>query len=1485
MKASVYSDLHPNSPTLFRGIMSIFEKFNTQGMSPADAFEELCCQLFEYWGKGQGQFDGGWTFCNIRGAGGDGGIEAYWANGSSTECYAVQAKWFRSTLTSSQWGQIRNSVNQAIKIRPYLTQYIICIPHNLTSSKIIAHGRTSQGEDAAWRIFKSEIENDSPGLEVVLWDENEINNLLVQHTNEGLRRFWFEKTEVNPETLQMALDKTLARLKARYIPDINEDGGLSIFLDKYLGSHVQRKRLIDDIDGYLEACNTITSMIVSLIAAIRLDLGTNNLFENDNELVLKAESCKNAIECYANKLSIIKTFLAIEGDGLSRTEYEALCSDDISYSAIESFIDDIYGIKNEPSLQNHVYELKGALTSFREYPSTWELCREALETRMNPHCIVVGDQGTGKTCGFASKARAFQCGVSHVPILILASDIPENATWFGIIKQELGLSGTWDEPSLWQALSTYVSLRDIKTDSMLVRSKVAIMVDGLDEKQSSYFWEEKIHEGDAITNRYPRIRFIYSSRPWLINKFEDDQLDDCCYEIATGGDVPVYELFDRYTDHYRIRIEGETQYRYLLNTPNELKLFCNVYKGQTLNQAASTTLSQLTSFEIKRLDTELEKQLSSVVDISRMKPVNTALSSLSQHFMDHESIDEVVIGQNLSQFGISGQAKDATINLLIRYGILLDKKSERTFQEVPDYLNLTEPTCYKPGSRHLWDYCIAQRLLQSDAKNFKEIMASNRNATMLYGVLLVEKKGILPSNDPRLIEAIDEDDLRKIDLYALSNADPNATEKFRPWVLELLRAGGQDFSDVVNGIVARVANYPNHPLGTALLDDYLNSFESPIERDIVWSLPVAAKMDLRNSQLAYYEERRHLKNLPRLDGRETAGQMPLLFAWKLSSLSNLERSHYRRELIKWGMKNPLEFACIFEKFDNCNDPQIREDVFAIAEEIVCQGELEPAAMQRFYAIAIDAVFKCPDKQGNRDAAIRNYARLLAEHCNMNGLLATGEINSCRPPYSFDLNNSVMPINKLASHAKAMHGYGPIHYDLARYVLVDRLASAFHRPQVPHGSNGRYAKLKEIMEASALKAEIDGSLEFEGWIISAAYQYLLDHGFDEAAIQGTIGEDGYRTGGIDRSITIAFGRADHGLRSTVMTIAEKYIWCARNEICGYLADRITISEECPMHQNVQDNAYCSDYRNLLSFESPLFEDAVMRATNLVRSKTPHFPKAFSSSGFDQLSKEEFEEWIKNISSECAFAMLGYNPTADANVEILKGRKGRPAIPIALYSCDWGVNGKNSRIWIHGGVISREEFKELDSHRSTIVDFNEGVSSFITSIALSQSVCYIAPTVTLASPQMIEIDESELVNKNSRVHSRLMPLSGQGVDRLVEKDDYWYFFPSKMAREAAKVKRTDGVHYFNNEGETIFEEVRFGPEFRHQYHALLADGEVLRNALREKGFELVWYATVQRGPNALVGERLGCDFDFSEKSWLIWEEESGKFDTCPIERGVL
>ena len=37
-----------------------------------------------------------------------------------------------------------------------------------------------------------------------------------------------------------------------------------------------------------------------------------------------------------------------------------------------------------------------------------------------PHCLVIGEQGTGKTCGFASEAAGFLEDCKHLPIFIRA---------------------------------------------------------------------------------------------------------------------------------------------------------------------------------------------------------------------------------------------------------------------------------------------------------------------------------------------------------------------------------------------------------------------------------------------------------------------------------------------------------------------------------------------------------------------------------------------------------------------------------------------------------------------------------------------------------------------------------------------------------------------------------------------------------------------------------------------------------------------------------------------------------------------------------------------------------------------------------------------------------------------------------------------------------------------------------------------------------
>jgi len=108
-------------------------KFLTYGDSVMNSFETLCTQLFERflrreYGKQIVKFQ------VINGAGGDGGIEAY-GELKTGEIIAVQAKWFRETISDSEIAQIKNSVDTAKKLRPQIKEYIICIPRDIGSLK------------------------------------------------------------------------------------------------------------------------------------------------------------------------------------------------------------------------------------------------------------------------------------------------------------------------------------------------------------------------------------------------------------------------------------------------------------------------------------------------------------------------------------------------------------------------------------------------------------------------------------------------------------------------------------------------------------------------------------------------------------------------------------------------------------------------------------------------------------------------------------------------------------------------------------------------------------------------------------------------------------------------------------------------------------------------------------------------------------------------------------------------------------------------------------------------------------------------------------------------------------------------------------------------------------------------------------------------------------------------------------------------------
>ena len=90
------------------------------GGSQHNAFEELCCQLAAHEPAPAG--------AEYRRVGvSDAGVECIWRDPDGS-VRAWQAKFFLGPPTAADWGQLDESVHQAIDHYSELTRYTICLP-------------------------------------------------------------------------------------------------------------------------------------------------------------------------------------------------------------------------------------------------------------------------------------------------------------------------------------------------------------------------------------------------------------------------------------------------------------------------------------------------------------------------------------------------------------------------------------------------------------------------------------------------------------------------------------------------------------------------------------------------------------------------------------------------------------------------------------------------------------------------------------------------------------------------------------------------------------------------------------------------------------------------------------------------------------------------------------------------------------------------------------------------------------------------------------------------------------------------------------------------------------------------------------------------------------------------------------------------------------------------------------------------------------
>lgn len=1395
-------------------------RFSNHGESDNHAFEVMCNLLFENWcheeyGKKIVQF----SFVN--GAGGDGGVEAFCILDSG-EIIGVQSKWFPNKLGNSQITQIRNSLETAKKIRPCIVKYIVCIPRDMGSSKIGRYGKlVGNTEDGRWRLFVEEAKKTYANTEIILWDETRIQERLLQPDSIGIYKYWFENTLVFDSQIKTSFIKAInSWAKTKYVPEVYSFGEIYNKLEFFLGTTRLAEKRHKEVAEFVNRLANLKRCYLDLLqlGIPKKERDLQEKIEKDFEIISKCIDDLNIVDQsirYGTRIVFDNHNIGLE-----------CTSSDFKDSSLH------YG------KYFHVNEIEKLLNNIVD--DFYFLQRFLNETADN-RLVIIGNQGTGKTAGIvAAASKMFEANI-HLPILVHAKDFAEGATWLDILINTIGLSNTWDERSLLSALQTSAMLHN-KTDcDFSIESKCVIFVDGLDEAKSWQYWRGKINEVVAYKEDYPRLKFVFLSRPYVFENVNGLDYSDRVVRIQPRGDVSVDSICDKYLTAYKINIGKNNWIRKLLRTPDSVRLFCDIYREKTIEDLHQNTLviTNLYNTKIEELDRKFCGERERIITAGFLK---TALFEIIDLFLDSGSITYTTIVEKVSE-EIKELLREV-VNYLKEEGFLY------TYVQQNDEFSAPQ-TLYSWGIQPALDYLLARKLY-SKLKSGEEISIGYTDG--IYQML-----SLIAIEDEHLIfeysnVKIDENEMFNLVCYALSNCSVTVAGKYREYVKRLLSISPAEFREVINQIVIPVSDIDNHPLGAGLLDEVLREFDSPSKRDIWWSIPAYFSAKDNNWRVHTEVEFDDIELQP--DDKYSA--KPLILAWSLTSVNNELRRDSRMKLIEWGIRNPKEYWKLFCACHNSSDIQMVEDIFAIAYGVAMAQFVPDEYLVNASKWMLDNVFSEGGLVKFTDVSIRYYASCIVKIAISKGICGEQIFEKICPPY-YSYTVPILPLYKDALKAKRMVGFNAIDYDLARYVLCDRFDYFFHKNSQDRNYD---VKTKGVIDKYVAKYEIK-NFSVDGFIIACAYQFLLDQGWNREEFWTHEKKENY---GVDFFIRSIYSHATHGSMSKVMTVAEKNVWLAKHKIEAVLSDELPYCEDFTTYE------FINDYSQLENFINP-YQNYVNRK-NRVCNEDWFNMELLANPDFDEMIPEKISEWIHEDSLPDFGKWL--NPVNDKN------------ILSTFTNVQNDLSGIDEAIWISSGACAADSFNRflnlLDSNFEAKSEL-EDVGGFH---AYQDCRCYCTPLEACLVHANREVGNKILIDDDGDV-IEIYKLAGECISADELESERYFTIPAALTRSLMGIIYGDGFSYYNMSGEILAQFYEIGEHWGTEQKVLRVNSSALFTGIKQEKFKLFWIFRDLREPSNKARERFESMLDCSDKTFIVWKEDNAfKFkklkEVNPITRIV-
>lgn len=520
--------------------------------SHASAFEELCCQLAAY-----EEHPPGSTF--IRKGTPDAGIECFWTLKTGEE-KGWQAKFFTAPPTSTQWGEIDESVRSVLDKHPNIGTYTICLAVDRSDARV--QGTTSFLDRWTNRVEKWKLWAAEKGstVDFLYWGTHEIAERLARDEHRGRHYFWFREELFNLQWFERRLEEALASVGPRYTPELNVKLPISGLFDGLARSQqffIKYQKAYGDIGKGLQG------------VAFK---------NNGKDIDATFTVLRNHLE------NLVKHAKKSENGGMTQFDWESMRTQ--ADKAVE-IVEEIQHLLQAPEDGKHYAKEQSAqLSQSRDHArySAAKLAENvrAFSTFINsktadlanrPALLLVGEAGTGKTHLFSDAAKHHIKGGASA-ILLLGTQFRNEEPW-GQILRLLALSCTKEE-----------FLGALQASAEISGRRALIFIDAINEGEARRMWATYLPSILATIAWYPWIGVAVSVR----GSYERLTIPDgvvperMCRAVHYGFMDHEYQAAKTFFRYYGIELPTVPMLAPEFQNPLFLQCFCKGLKNRGLTR-------------------------------------------------------------------------------------------------------------------------------------------------------------------------------------------------------------------------------------------------------------------------------------------------------------------------------------------------------------------------------------------------------------------------------------------------------------------------------------------------------------------------------------------------------------------------------------------------------------------------------------------------------------------------------------------------------------------------------------------------------------------------------------------------------------------------------------------------------------------------------------------------------------------------------------